>query len=306
MLDVYNNGIRPGRKDTVNQLPTEKRAQILHLLLEGSSMRSVERITGASINTIKKLLIDAGEACAKFHDETVRAVESDKVQCDELWSFCYAKAKNVERIKGNPEHAGSVWTWTAMDVDSRLILTWHVSQARDKENATEFMQDVGQRLNRRVTVVTDGLESYVEAVEQAFGSEVDYAQLVKQYEGERGAYSGAIKTVVMGFPALSDVSTSYIERHNLTTRMAVRRYTRKTNAYSKKLQNHCYALAVFYVYYNFVRPHYSLKNPYPRTPAMAAGLADEVRSMEWLIGLVDAENPPTPRGADKKKRKSPK
>ena len=285
----------------MNRLPTEKRAQILHLLLEGVSMRSTERITGCSINTIAKLLADAGEACAKYHDETVRNVRTTKVQCDELWSFCYAKAKNVEHIKGNPEHAGTVWTWTGLAVDSRLIVSWHVSQGREIPDATEFMFDLQQRLANRVTLATDGWLSYAEAVDKAFGGEVDYGQLVKEYED--GHYVGADRTVICGFPEFWDISTSYIERHNLTTRMAVRRYTRQTNAYSKKLQKHCYALALFYVHYNFCRPHHSLKDPYPRTPAMAAGLADGIRSMEWLVELVDANTPPpTPRGPDKCKR----
>ena len=149
---------------------------------------------------------------------------------------------------------------------------------------------------------TDGLDSYIEAIERNFGSEVDYAQLVKEYEGERGQYSGAARTVITGFPAMADVSTSYVERHNLTTRMAVRRYTRKTNAYSKKLRNHCHVLAIFYVWYNWCRAHHSLKNPYLLTPAMAAGLAENVRSLEWMVGLVEANTPPSgPRGPYKKK-----
>ena len=161
------------------------------------------------------------------------------------------------------------------------------------------MHDLRQRLSQRVSIVTDGLDSYIEAVKREFGSEADYAQLVKQYEGSR--YVGAEKTVIAGFPALTDVSTSYVERHNLPTRMAVRRYTRKTNGYSKKLRNHCYALALFYVSYNFCRAHHSLSKPYPRTPAMVAGLADGVRDMEWPVGLLDA-NPqePGPRGPYKK------
>ena len=286
----------------MNQLSTDKRAHILHLLLEGVSMRSVSRLTGASINTVKKLLIDAGEACGKFHDENVRGVEAAKIQCDELWSFCYAKAKRAPYIKGPTDHAGNVWTWTAIDVKSRLIVSWHVSLGRDQDNAIEFMADLQQRLTRRITLVTDGLESYVEGIDQAFGGEVDYAQLIKQYNGKGGRYSGAEKTIVSGAPLLEDVSTSYIERHNLTTRMAVRRYTRKTNAYSKRLRNHCLMLAIFYVYYNYCRTHHSLKDPYPRTPAMVAGLADDIRSMEWLIGLVDANaTPPSPRGPYKKR-----
>ena len=264
-------------------------------------MRSASRITGASINTISKLLIDAGEACAKYHDETVRSVKSGKVQCDELWSFCYAKDKNLPRIQGHPEHAGSVWTWTALAVESRLLVSWHVSIGRDMKNAVEFLGDLWQRLERRITLVTDGMISYADAVDRTFGSDVDYAQVVKQYEGQGGRYSGSERTVITGFPDIADVSTSYIERHNLTTRMAVRRYTRRTNAYSKKLQNHCHALALFYVHYNFCRAHHSLSKPYPTTPAMATGLADNVRDMEWLVELVEANTPAQgPRGPYKK------
>ena len=267
-------------------------------------MRSIERLTGASIHTISKLLVDAGEACAKYHDETVRGVNTAKVQCDELWSFCYAKTKQVERgIKGNPEHAGSVWTWTALAVESRLIVSWHVSMGRDMDNAVDFLGDLRQRLDRRITLVTDGMISYADAVDRTFGGDVDYGQVVKQYDGERGRYSGSERTAITGFPDFFDISTSYIERHNLTTRMAVRRYTRRTNAYSKKLRNHCHALAIFYVWYNFVRPHQSLKNPYPRTPAMVAGLDDQVRSLEWIVELVDANTPPPgPRGPYNKAR----
>ena len=165
----------------MKRLSTDQRVHILHLLVEDVSMRSASRLTRTSINTVKKLLIDAGEACAKFHDETVRGVQPSKIQCDEIWAFVYAKAKNAPNIKGTPEYVGNVWTWTALDVDSRLILTWHVSVGRDKDNAYDFMADLQQRLTRRVTLVTDGLESYVDAVEQTFGSEIDYAQLVKQY-----------------------------------------------------------------------------------------------------------------------------
>ena len=289
----------------MNQLPISKRAQILQLLLEGVSMRSASRVTGCSINTIAKLLIDAGEACAKFHDENVRGVAASKVQCDELWSFCYAKAKNVSRVRGTPEHVGSVWTWTALAVESRLIVSWHVSMGRDMENAIEFLGDLKRRLADRVTLLTDGFIPYADAVDRTFGSDVDYAQLVKQYKGKNGSYSGAEKTTITGSPDMADVSTSYIERHNLTTRMAVRRYTRKTNAYSKKLQNHCHALAIFYVWYNWIRSHHSLSNPYPATPAMVAGLADEGRDMEWLVELVEANTPgPGPRGPYKKSANS--
>ena len=274
----------------MNRLPLAKRATILQLLVEGSSMRSTSRITGVSINTVAKLLVDAGRACAAFHEEHVVEVPARLVQCDEIWSFCYAKRRNVGNAVAAPDGAGDVWTWTALDPDSKLIVSWLVG-SRDADTGIEFMDDLRGRLANRVQLTTDGHRAYLEAVEGAFGGDVDYAQLVKIYgkaeeEAER-RYSppvciGTRKAVVVGSPDLAEASTSLVERHNLTMRMSMRRFTRLTNAFSKKLENHCHALALYFVWYNWVRPHKSLG----MTPAMAAGLAMQPYTWDWLVGLI--------------------
>ena len=265
----------------MNKLPIANRTQILNMLVEGSSMRSITRVVGVSINTVTKLLVDAGEACQEFHYQAVRDVQASRVECDEIWSFCYAKEKTVARAAAAPGGAGDVWTWTGLDRDSKLIVSWSVSPGRGSQYAIELMDDLRSRLANRVQLTTDGHRAYLEAVEGAFGGDVDYAQLVKIYgptqEANQGRYSpaaclGATKTLVVGNPDHASISTSFVERHNLTTRMSLRRFTRLTNAFSKKLENHLHALALYFVYYNFCRPHKSLKG---NTPAMAAGLADE-------------------------------
>ncbi len=268
-------------------------------------MRSISRVAGVSINTVTKLLVDAGEACAAYHDEHVRNVKASRVQCDEIWSFTYAKAKNVAKAKAAPEVAGDVWTWTGLDADSKMIVSWLVG-GRDGSYAMEFMDDLAKRLANRVQLTTDGHRAYLEAVEGAFGDDVDYAQLVKLYgaapESAKGRYSpaeciGARKERVTGNPDRDHVSTSYVERQNLTMRMSMRRFTRLTNGFSKKVENHCHALALYFVHYNFCRLHKSLKV----TPAMAAGVSDTLHDMEWVVGLIDARAPkPGPRGPYKK------
>lgn len=279
----------------MNKLPLAKRAQILTLLCEGSSMRSVERITGCSINTVSKLLIDAGKACATFHDEQVRNVPSKRIQCDEIWSFTYAKAKNVAGAKAAPDQAGDLWTWTALDADTKLIVS-HFVGGRDSECAMMFMDDVAKRLANRVQITTDGHRAYLEAVEGAFGCDVDYAQLVKMYgdasEASKGRYSpaectGAKKVRIEGEPDRAHVSTSYVERQNLTMRMHMRRFTRLTNAFSKKFENHAHMVALYAVWYNFCRIHKSLRV----SPAMAAGVADRLWSMEDVATMVEAAAP---------------
>lgn len=290
----------------MNKLPVKTRAQILHMLCEGSSMRSISRMTGVSINTVSKLLVDAGKACAAFHDEAVRDVKAQRVQCDEIWSFTYAKQKNVPTAKAAPDQAGDTWTWTALDADSKLIVSYLVG-GRDSEYAMAFMDDVASRLANRVQMTTDGHKAYLEAVEGAFGCDVDYAQLVKMYgaapETVKGRYSpaectGIRKTKIEGEPDIEHVSTSYVERQNLTMRMHMRRFTRLTNAFSKKFENHAHMVALYTVFYNFCKIHKSLRV----TPAIEAGISDTVRDFDWIVGLIDARAPkPGPRGPYKKK-----
>ena len=291
----------------MNKLSTQKRAKILGMLVEGMSMRAVSRLEEVSINTVSKLMVEAGEACAAYHDEAVRDVQASKVQCDEIWSFCYAKQKNVSRAKTAPQGAGDVWTWTAIEADSKLILSWEVGD-RTSATAIEFMDDLRSRLANRVQLTTDGHKAYLEAVEGAFGADVDYAQLIKLYgdvpEAQR-RYSpaeciGTRKRRVNGSPDRKDVSTSYVERQNLTMRMGMRRFTRLTNAFSKKIENHLHMLSLYFVHYNFCRMHKSLRC----TPAMAAGVSDTLRDMEWIVGLIDARAPKPNRLAIYKKREA--
>ena len=287
-------------------LPDSKREQILSLLVEGSSMRTIARVVDVSFNTVNKLLVEAGRACDAFHDEHVRNVHASRVQCDEIWSFCYAKQKNVPGAKAAPEEAGDVWTWTALESDSKLILSWMVG-GRDVGYATEFMNDLRDRLATRVQLTTDGHRAYLEAVEGAFGKNVDYAQLVKLYgeapdRGPERKYSpsvcnGSKKRRITGAPKKRHVSTSHVERHNLTMRMSMRRFTRLTNAFSKKLDNHCHALALYFVFYNFMKVHTTLRV----TPAMEAGLADRVWGWNDILKLIDERKPPPKRGPYKKR-----
>ena len=290
----------------MNKLPLDKRVQILSMLVEGSSMRSISRVADVSFNTVAKLLVDAGDACAEYHDEHVRDVKASRIQCDEIWSFCYAKAKNTATAKRLDLAYGDVWTWTAIDADSKLIVSWLVG-GRDSDYALGFMDDLASRLDTRVQLTTDGHKAYLEAVEGAFGGDIDYAMLVKMYgaapENAKGRYSpaeciGARKRSVEGDPDPKHISTSYTERHNLTMRMSMRRFTRLTNAFSKKIENHCHALALYFVGYNFIRIHKTLRV----TPAMAAGVTDTLRDMEWIVSLIDARAPkPGRRGSYEKK-----
>ena len=292
----------------MNKLTVSERAKILRLLIEGMSLRAIVRATDASINTISRLLVAAGEACAAYHDATVRNVSSKRVQVDEIWNFTYAKQKNVARAKAAPEHAGDTWTWTALDADSKLIVSWLVG-GRDAGYATEFMQDLAGRLASRVQLTSDGHSAYLSAVEDAFGADIDYAMLVKHYgdapEGQR-RYSPAVCTVatrkrVTGDPDESHISTSYVERQNLTMRMSMRRYTRLTNAFSKKLANLEHHVALYFVHYNFCRVHKTLRT----SPAMAAKITDTLHDMEWIVGLIDARAPkPGPRGHYRKRQQA--
>jgi IS1 family transposase len=276
---------------SMNKLSLAKRVQILSMLVEGSSMRSISRVADVSINTVSGLLVDAGKACAEHHDLAVRNVTSKRIQADEIWSFCYAKQKNVATAKAAPEEAGDVWTWTALDADSKLIVSYLIG-GRDAGYAHEFMQDVAGRLANRVQLTTDGHRAYLDAVEGAFGAGVDYAQLIKLYGDTptpAGRYSpaectGIKKTRIEGNPDKAHVSTSYVERQNLTMRMSMRRFTRLTNAFSKKAENHAHMVALYTTWYNFVRMHKTLKC----SPAMAAKLSPTLWSMEDVVALIDA------------------
>lgn len=290
----------------MNKLPLAKRTQILAMLCEGSSMRSISRVADVSINTVSKLLVDAGKACATFHDEHVRGVKSARVQVDEIWSFTYAKARTVATAKAAPEGAGDTWTWTAIDSDSKLILSWLVG-GRDGEYALAFMDDLRSRLVNRVQLTSDGHRAYLMAVEEAFGADIDFGQIVKLYgavpENAKGRYSpaecvGARKEAVTGNPNPKHISTSYAERQNLTMRMQMRRFTRLTNGFSKKFENHVHMVALYTVWYNFVKMHKALR----MSPAMAAGVSDRLWAMEDIAELVDAaQAKPGKRGPYKKR-----
>lgn len=275
----------------MNKLANATRVQILSMLVEGSSMRSVSRLAGVSINTISKLLADAGKACAEFHDANVREVQSKNLQCDEIWSFCYAKERNVKTASAVPEGAGDVWTWTAIDADTKLIASWLVG-SRDTYNATLFLRDLRARVVGNPQITTDAHSPYLQAIEKVFGADVDYAQLIKIFgptpsmRDSRYSPPGVIGTktkVVSGNPDMGKVNTSFVERQNLTMRMSMRRFTRLTNGFSKKFENHCHALALYFFHYNFMRIHKTLRV----TPAMAANLTTTLQSWETILQMVD-------------------
>ena len=293
----------------MNRLHSEQRAAILTLLCEGNSLRAASRIADVSLDTVTKLLVDAGRACHAFHDRTVRGVKAKRIQCDEIWAFAHCKQKNVETAKAAPADAGDVWTWTALDADTKLIVGWMVG-GRDAEYANAFMQDVAGRLANRVQLTTDGHKPYLDAVEDAFGADIDYSVLMKIYgtapESAKGRYSpaecvGTQRLRVEGRPDPKHVSTSYVERQNLTMRMHMRRFTRLTNAFSKKVENHAYAVALHFVFYNFVRIHRTLRV----TPAMEARLTDRLWEMRDIVALVEtaeAAEGPKKRGPYKPRR----
>ncbi|MEW8613099.1 MAG: IS1 family transposase [Candidatus Thiodiazotropha sp.] len=291
----------------MNKLSTKHRAQILHMLVEGNSLRSTARMADVSRNTVDKLLRDAGTACLKFQDETLRNLTCNRIQCDEIWSFVGMKQKNVPDELKDEFGFGDVYTWTAIDADTKLVPCWHVG-TRGAASASEFITDMASRLANRVQLTTDGHRAYLEAVEEAFGIDVDYAMLIKLYgksegKGDDRRYSPAECTgteikVVSGDPELDHISTSYVERQNLTMRTNIRRFTRLTNAFSKKVENHMHAISLHFMYYNFCRIHKSLRV----TPAMEAGISDHVWSLEEVVGLIP-EEPPKKRGPYKKRNK---
>jgi len=288
----------------MNKLPIAQRAQILAMLCEGASMRSVSRLANVSINTVSKLLEDAGLFCAGFHDAKVRNVKAKRVQVDEIWSFTAAKQKNVATMKAPVAGAGDTWTWTAIEARTKLIIS-HFVGGRDGDCAAWFMNDVAMRLANRVQLTSDGHKAYLEAVEGAFGADVDYGMLVKIYgassDSAKGRYSpaectGAIKTTIEGQPDIKHLSTSFFERSNLTMRMHSRRFTRLTNAFSKKFENHAHMVAIWSVWYNFLRIHTTLRV----TPAMASGLSETVMDWKDIVEAMDADAPAKKRGPYKK------
>jgi IS1 family transposase len=275
----------------MNRLDSERRAQVIRCLIDGNSIRATVRITGVAKNTVTKLLVQAGAICSEYQDRVLRNLSCRRIQCDEIWSFVGAKDKNVPTEKKDQFGIGSVWTWTAIDADSKLIPCWMVGP-RDVGAATEFMQDLAGRLAHRVQLTTDGHKPYLNAVEDSFGADIDYSMLVKVYgndTSEEKRYSPAVcsgckKTVVIGDPDPAHISTSYVERQNLTMRMSMRRFTRLTNGFSKKIENHMAALALYFMYYNFVRIHQTLRV----TPAMAAGVTGKLWSVYDIVALIEA------------------
>lgn len=297
----------------MRKLDTKSRALIIRLLVEGNSIRATSRIADVSKNTVTKLLEDAGKVCAAYHDANVRGVEASHVQADEIWAFCYAKERNVKGAKAAPADAGDIWTWTAMDRDSKLMISYTVGD-RSQATAREFMFDLAGRLATRIQLTTDGHGGYLKAVTDAFSGDVDYAMLIKQYgdltgqKGHERKYSpaectGAKKEAIFGKPDMDQVGTSHIERQNLTMRMGMRRFTRLTNAFSKKAENHAYAVALHFMYYNFCRIHKTLRV----TPAMAANLVASPWTVDDIVALVEkaeAEAAPKKRGPYKPRQKA--
>lgn len=275
----------------MNKLTTEKRSQVVQCLVEGMSIRATVRITGVAKNTITKLGLELGTACADYQNNVLRDLPCKKIQCDEIWSFCYAKEKNIPVEHKGEWGYGDVYTWTALDADTKLIPSFFVGR-RDAESAHIFMLDLESRLKNRVQLTTDGHRAYLSAVENAFAGDIDYAMLVKLYGSpqsitDQRRYSpaectGAEKTPICGQPDTKDISTSYIERQNLTMRMSMRRFTRLTNGFSKKIENLEAAIALYFMYYNFCRIHQTLRV----TPAMEAGIADHVWSLEEIVELL--------------------
>ena len=281
----------------MNRLPLEKRVLIIRCLVEGMSIRSTCRTVGVARNTVLKLLRDVGRACAIYQNEVLRDLPCRRVEVDEIWSFVYAKQKNARTAKNPPKKAGDVWTWVALCPDTKLVASWMVGD-RTIESALPFMADLKSRLAHRVQLTSDGYTPYLEAVQETFGSGADYAMLVKQYgprderPGGREYFKGSIKAPIMGRPKKDLISTSAVERQNLTMRMNMKRFTRKTNAFSKKIENHAHAVGLHFHWYNACRIHRSIGT----TPAIKAGIADRFFGASDIIRMVDDANPTKERG----------
>ena len=271
----------------MNRLSRDRRGRVVAALVEGNGINATARLTGVSKPTILKLLADLGMACTAYQDRWLRNLTSRRVQCDEIWQFCYAKQKNVPTATHAPAGAGDVWTWVAMDADTKLVPSWLVG-GRDLGSASTFMHDLADRLTRRVQLTTDGYRLYLDAVESAFGAGIDYAMLHKLYgtsdPGHAPCIGAAVKTI-SGTPDPTHVSTSYVERQNLTMRMHMKRFARRSNGFSKKIENHTHAVAIHYMHYNFARIHQTLRV----TPAQAAGVTDRVWEITDMVTLLDGD-----------------
>ena len=291
----------------MNTLPRHKKTLILKCLVEGNSIRATSRLAEVSKNTVTKLLIDAGKGCAAYQDEHLRDLPCRRIEVDEIWSFIYAKARNVPRAKSAPPEAGDVWTWTAICAETKIVPSWRIGD-RSGMTAIDFMDDLRGRLANRVQLSSDGHKAYLEAVEGAFGGDIDYAQVIKLYGKAAGVdderrYSPAVctsmeKRRIEGNPELRLANTSYAERQNLTMRMSMRRFTRLTNAFSKKIENHGWAVALHFMHYNFCRIHLSLRV----TPAMQAGVTERLWKVDDIVDLVDAAAPKPSRPKTYRKR----
>ena len=275
----------------MNKLSQKDRAQVLQMMAEGISLRAITRLTGISRTTLHKLLEDAGQAFSDYQDCTLVNLRCKRIQVDEVWAFCYAKQKNVPTAKSAPEGAGDIWTWVGLDAENKLAVSWHVG-GRDGDEAIIFMDDIAKRLANRVQLTSDGHKAYLEAVEGAFGADIDYAQLIKIYgaapEEAKGRYSpsectGTQKIKITGNPDQKHVSTSYVERQNLNIRMGNRRMTRLTNAFSKKADNHAHMMSIYFMHYNFVRIHKTLRI----TPAMASGVTSKLWEMSDMVQVLE-------------------
>lgn len=278
----------------MNRLSIDKRTKVITALVEGNSIRATCRMTNTAKGTVTRLLASVGAACAEYQNTQLRNLPCQTIQCDEIWSFCYAKQKNVPEEKQGRLGYGDLWTWTTIDADTKLVPSWLVG-LRDAGYAFRFMRDLQARLANRVQLTTDGHKVYLNAVEDVFGADIDYAMLVKLYgaEPERETRYSPAKCIaaephiIQGNPDPSKISTSYAERQNLTMRMSMRRFSRLTNAFSKKIENLEHAVALHFMYYNFARPHETLANPYPKTPAMAAGVSDHIWTVDEIVRLVE-------------------